>query len=113
MSPQRNAAKARTDSIAKISSNVPFIMPKAIAETDPFKQIESAVGSGPFIFRKEQWVPGSKVVSEKFKAYVPRMTAAHYDAIGPTGAAKHVPRALAQSPARPAPGGRSEAAVRT
>ena len=64
------------DSIAKISSNVPFIMPKAIAETDPFKQIESAVGSGPFIFRKEQWVPGSKVVYEKFKDYVPRKEAA-------------------------------------
>jgi len=63
------------DSIAKISSNVPFIMPKAVAETDPFKQIESAVGSGPFIFRKEQWVPGSKVVYEKFKDYVPRKEA--------------------------------------
>jgi peptide/nickel transport system substrate-binding protein len=63
------------DSIAKISSNVPFIMPKAIAETDPFRQIESAVGSGPFIFRKEQWVPGSKVVYEKFKDYVPRKEA--------------------------------------
>ncbi len=60
------------DSIAKISSNVPFMMPKAIAETDPFKQIESAVGSGPFIFRKEQWVPGSKVVYDKNPNYVPR-----------------------------------------
>jgi peptide/nickel transport system substrate-binding protein len=63
------------DTIAKISSNVPFIMPKEIAETDPFKQIESAVGSGPFVFRKEQWVPGSKVVYEKFNDYVPRKEA--------------------------------------
>jgi len=63
------------DSIGKISSNVPFIMPKEIAETDPFKQIENAVGSGPFIFRKEQWVPGSKVVYEKFRDYVPRKDA--------------------------------------
>ena len=60
------------DSIAKISSNVPFIMPKAIAETDPFKQIESAVGSGPFVFQKAEWVPGSKVVYTKFPGYVPR-----------------------------------------
>ena len=60
------------DSIAKISSNVPFMMPKAIAETDPFKQIENAIGSGPFIFRKEQWVPGSKVVYDKNPNYVPR-----------------------------------------
>ena len=48
------------------------MMPKEIAETDPFKQIESAVGSGPFIFRKEQWVPGSKVVYDKNPNYVPR-----------------------------------------
>jgi peptide/nickel transport system substrate-binding protein len=60
------------DTIGKISSNVPFIMPKEVAETDAFKQIESAVGSGPFVFRKEQWVPGSKVVYEKFNGYVPR-----------------------------------------
>jgi peptide/nickel transport system substrate-binding protein len=60
------------DSIGKISSNVPFIMPKAVAETDPFKQIESSVGSGPFIFRKEEWVPGSKVVYLKNPNYVPR-----------------------------------------
>ncbi|MBN8955926.1 MAG: ABC transporter substrate-binding protein [Rhizobiales bacterium] len=60
------------DSIGKISSNVPFIMPKALAETDAFKQVESAVGSGPFIFKKEEWVPGSKVVYVKNKDYVPR-----------------------------------------
>ena len=63
------------DSIAKISSNVPFMMPKEIAETDPFKQIENAIGSGPFIFRKEQWVPGSKVVYDKNPNYVPRKDA--------------------------------------
>jgi peptide/nickel transport system substrate-binding protein len=60
------------DSIGKISSNVPFMMPKAIAETDPFKQIENSVGSGPFIFRREEWVPGSKVVYVKNPDYVPR-----------------------------------------
>ena len=63
------------DSIGKISSNVPFMMPKAIAETDPFKQIENAIGSGPFIFRKEEWVPGSKVVYLKNPNYVPRKDA--------------------------------------
>jgi peptide/nickel transport system substrate-binding protein len=60
------------DSIGKISSNVPFIMPKAMAETDPFKQVENTIGSGPFIFRKEEWVPGSKVVYVKNPNYVPR-----------------------------------------
>jgi peptide/nickel transport system substrate-binding protein len=63
------------DSIGKISSNVPFIMPKAIAETDPFKQIENSVGSGPFMFRREEWVPGAKVVYVKNPNYVPRKEA--------------------------------------
>lgn len=60
------------DSIGKISSNVPFIMPKAMAETDAFKQVENAIGSGPFIFRKEEWVPGARVVYLKNPNYVPR-----------------------------------------
>ena len=38
------------DSLGKPSSNVPFMMPKAVAETDPFKQIDSQIGSGPFIY---------------------------------------------------------------
>ncbi|MFN4090003.1 MAG: ABC transporter substrate-binding protein [Alphaproteobacteria bacterium] len=60
------------DSIGKISSNVPFIMPKRLAETDPFTQVPEIVGSGPFKFEKDQWVPGSKVVYTKFADYVPR-----------------------------------------
>jgi peptide/nickel transport system substrate-binding protein len=60
------------ESIGKISSNVPFIMPKRIAETDPFEQITEYVGSGPFVFQEDEWVPGSKVVYTKFEEYVPR-----------------------------------------
>jgi peptide/nickel transport system substrate-binding protein len=60
------------ETIGKISSNVPFIMPKRIAETDPFKQITEYVGSGPFVFEANEWVPGNTVVYTKFKDYVPR-----------------------------------------
>lgn len=60
------------ESIGKISSNVPFIMPKRIAETDPFEQITEYIGSGPFVFQADQWVPGSTVVYTKFEDYVPR-----------------------------------------
>ncbi len=60
------------ESIGKISSNVPFMMPERIAKTDPFKQIEEYIGSGPFMFKKDEWVPGSKVVYVKFDDYVPR-----------------------------------------
>ncbi len=60
------------ESIGKISSNVPFIMPARVAATDPFEQITDFTGSGPFVFEADQWVPGSKVVYTKFADYVPR-----------------------------------------
>jgi len=34
------------DTLGKPSSNVPFMMPKRIADTDPFKQIDSQIASG-------------------------------------------------------------------
>jgi peptide/nickel transport system substrate-binding protein len=60
------------DSLAKSVSNVPFIMPEEAAQTDPFEQVDSFIGSGPFRFVEEEWVPGNKVVYEKFEDYVPR-----------------------------------------
>ena len=60
------------ESIGKISSNVPFMMPKRMAETDAFEQIDEHIGSGPFMFKDDEWVPGSKVVYVKNPNYVPR-----------------------------------------
>jgi len=60
------------ESLGKPSSSVPFIMPRRIAETPPDKQISEFIGSGPFVFRKELWRPGEKVVYEKFADYKPR-----------------------------------------
>jgi peptide/nickel transport system substrate-binding protein len=42
------------------------------AQTDPQQQVKESIGSGPFTFAKEQWVPGSKAVYLKNKDYVPR-----------------------------------------
>ena len=60
------------ESLGKISSNVPFMMPARLAATDPFEQVTEIVGSGPFIFVADEWVPGSKVVYARNPAYVPR-----------------------------------------
>jgi peptide/nickel transport system substrate-binding protein len=60
------------ESLGKISSNVPFMMPARLAATDPFDQVTEIVGSGPFIFVADEWVPGSKVVYARNPAYVPR-----------------------------------------
>ena len=59
-------------SLAKPSSNVPFIMPKRIAETPSSEQISEYVGSGPFVFEREEWAPGNKAVFTKFEGYKPR-----------------------------------------
>jgi peptide/nickel transport system substrate-binding protein len=58
--------------LAKPSSNVPFMMPKRVAETDPNKQIETFIGSGPFVFKQDEWKPGDKTVYVKNTAYKPR-----------------------------------------
>ena len=46
------------ESLGKSSSNVPFMMPKAVADGDPNTQITDAIGSGPFIFKKDEWKAG-------------------------------------------------------
>jgi peptide/nickel transport system substrate-binding protein len=58
--------------LGKPSSNVPFMMPKRVADTDPNTQISDFIGSGPFIFKKEEWKPGDKAVYVKFPQYKPR-----------------------------------------
>ncbi len=59
-------------SLAKLSSNVPFMMPKRIAETSPYQSIKDPTGSGPYMFIMKDWVPGSKAVYKKNPYYVPR-----------------------------------------
>ena len=58
--------------LGKPSSNVPFMMPKRVAETDPNTQISDFTGSGPFVFKKEEWKAGDKAVYVKFDKYKAR-----------------------------------------
>ncbi len=62
------------ESLGKPSANVPFMMPKRVADTDPFIQIKAddVIGSGPFIFLPKEWKPGEKVVFVKNPTYKPR-----------------------------------------
>jgi peptide/nickel transport system substrate-binding protein len=48
------------------------MMPKRIAETPASEQISEYVGSGPFVFERDQWEPGNKAVFTKFEGYKPR-----------------------------------------
>ena len=60
------------DSLAKPSSNVPFIMPKRLAETPSTEPIPEQIGSGPFKWVADEFQPGVIAVYEKFEEYVPR-----------------------------------------
>src|SRR5262249_44398910 len=60
------------ESLGKSSSNVPFMMPKEQASVDPNTQLTEAVGSGPFMFKKDEWKPGEKAVYVKNPKYKPR-----------------------------------------
>jgi len=58
--------------LGKPNSNVPFMMPRRVAETDPFTQITDSTGSGPFIFKRELWRPGHLAVYVRNPEYKPR-----------------------------------------
>ena len=70
------------EAIGKGGATMPFIMPEHMAKTDPFKQVTETIGSGPFKFVKEDFVPGSQVVYVKNNAYVPRQEPAEWNSGG-------------------------------
>jgi peptide/nickel transport system substrate-binding protein len=66
------ADRPRAAGPGKPSGNVPFIMPKRVAETPGTEQITEFVGSGPFIFKADEWKPGDRTVYVRFPKYKPR-----------------------------------------
>jgi peptide/nickel transport system substrate-binding protein len=58
--------------LAKSASVPLFIMPKRVAETPVAQQISDTTGSGPYIFKKQEWKPGEKVVYVRNPDYKPR-----------------------------------------
>ena len=59
-------------SLSKPASVPLFIMPKRVAETPVSQQIADTTGSGPFVFKKDEWKPGEKVVYVRNPDYKPR-----------------------------------------
>ena len=70
--------------IGKPSSNVPFIMPERIANTDANTQIsvDTVVGSGPFKFDRSEFRPGNSMTWVKNADYVPRQEPPSWSAGG-------------------------------
>ncbi len=63
------------DGLAKVSSYQPVIMPERLARLPTAAPIQEVVGSGPFLFKRDEWVPGNKVVFVRNPAYVGRKEA--------------------------------------
>ena len=60
------------DALGKPSSNVPFMMPRRVAETPATQLITDTTGSGPFKFVREEFQPGVRSIYVKNEAYRPR-----------------------------------------
>lgn len=58
--------------LGKTNTPICFIMPERVAQTDPFQQISEYIGSGPFRFVRDEWVPGARAVFQRFDGYQPR-----------------------------------------
>lgn len=79
------------EAFSKVTTSCLFIMPERLANVDPFTNIGEAVGSGPYRFVQNEWVPGSSLAYVKNADYVPvasgtpSMTAgpkvAHFDRV--------------------------------
>lgn len=61
--------------LSKTGGPVAAVMPARIAETAPTTSIDEIVGSGPFVFDRNAWIPGAKVVYRRNPAYLPRAEA--------------------------------------
>jgi peptide/nickel transport system substrate-binding protein len=63
------------DGLAKVSSFPAFILPARLATQSASKPLNEVMGSGPYIFKRDEWVPGSKVVYVRNPNYIGPKTA--------------------------------------
>lgn len=70
------------DSLSKTVSMPTFVMREKDANVDVNTAVTETVGSGPYLFKKDEWVPGGKVVFTKSPTYKPRSEPANFYAGG-------------------------------
>jgi peptide/nickel transport system substrate-binding protein len=66
------------ESIGKLSTNVPFMMPKRYADKPPTERLTAndMIGSGPFRWVGGEYRPGARTVYDRNPKYIPRPDAA-------------------------------------
>ena len=60
------------EALGKPGHQIPVMMPARLARLDANTAVPEIVGSGPFIFLKDEWRPGAKAVFARNPNYVPR-----------------------------------------
>jgi peptide/nickel transport system substrate-binding protein len=63
------------DALGKSGHTIPVMMPKRLAELDPNKQVPEIIGSGPYLFLRDEWRPGERASFVRNPRYVPRKEA--------------------------------------
>ena len=63
------------EALAKYSSLPPVIMPERLIKAAGTGVVDDVVGSGPYVFKRDEWVPGNKVVFVRNPHYVGRKEA--------------------------------------
>ena len=60
----------------------PWVMPERISRTSAFTEVKEIVGSGPFLWQKDEWVSGASAAFRRNPDYVPRNEPPNYLAGG-------------------------------
>jgi peptide/nickel transport system substrate-binding protein len=60
------------DALAKPSGFPPVVLPERLAKMPATAPLPEVLGSGPFIFKRDEWVPGNKAVFVRNPNYVAR-----------------------------------------
>jgi peptide/nickel transport system substrate-binding protein len=58
--------------LSKLSTSNCFIMRRKEAETDPSQQVRETIGSGPFLYNRDETRPGNRYIYDRNPNYVPR-----------------------------------------
>ena len=70
------------DTLSKTVSMPTFVMREKEANVDVNTAVVDIIGSGPYLFKKDEWVPGNKIVFTKSAGYKPRSEPANFYAGG-------------------------------
>jgi peptide/nickel transport system substrate-binding protein len=60
------------EGMSKPSGFPPVVMPERLAKMPTTSPLSEVMGSGPFMLKRDEWVPGNKMVFVKNPHYVPR-----------------------------------------